>query len=61
MYHLACHQWSKFQLKLTTLGYSGTNPNPNRGVEAPFSEPPPGIFRFVTLPLEIPGKTGFHP
>ena len=26
-----------------------------------FSEKNPGIFRFVTLPLEIPEKTSFHP
>ena len=25
-----------------------------------FSEIPPGIFRFVTLPLEIPEKTSYH-
>ena len=59
MHHIACHQWSKFQLKLTTSGYS--RKNPNRGVKSIPFYPPLGIFKFVTLPQEIPEKTGFHP
>ena len=33
-----------------------------RGLKIYFSEPPPppGIFRFVTLPLEVTEKTSFH-
>ena len=30
------------------------------GLRIYFSENPPGIFRFVTLPLEISEKTSFH-
>ena len=30
------------------------------GVEDILSKNPPGIFRFVTLPLEIPKKTSFN-
>ena len=55
MHHLACHQWSKLQTKLATLGYS--RKNPNRGLRIYFSENSPAIFRLVTLPWEIPKKT----
>ena len=40
------------------MGYSRTNSN--RGLRIYFSEKNPGIFRFVTLALEIPEKTR-HP
>ena len=32
-----------------------------RGLRIYFFENPPGIFHFVTLPLEIPGKTKHNP
>ena len=39
MHHLACHQWSKLQRKLTTLGYCNKNLN-RGGLKIYFSEPP---------------------
>ena len=30
-------------------------------VDDVFSKTTPGIFRFVTLPIEIPEKASFHP
>ena len=46
------------------LGYSRKSPNRGEGrgrLRIYFFEENPGIFRFVTLPLEIPDKTSFHP
>ena len=47
------------------LGYSRKSPNRGGGgrgrLKIYFFEKTPGIFRFVTLPLEIPDKTSFHP
>ena len=49
---------------LGKLGYSRKSPNRGKGrgrLRIYFLEKAPGIFRFVTLPLEIPDKTSFHP
>ena len=46
--------------KRSHMGYS--RKNPNRRVEnIIFWKKTPGIFRFVTLPLEIPDKMKLHP
>ena len=44
------------------LGYSRKSPNREEGGGwgYTFFEKTPGIFRFVTLPLEFPDKTSFH-
>ena len=34
--------------------------NPNGGLRSYFFEKTPGIFRFATLPLEIPERPSFH-
>ena len=44
-----------------TIGYSRKNPNRGRRLRIYFSEKNPGIFIFVTLPLEILENTSFHP
>ena len=64
MHHIACHQWSKFQLKLTTSGYS--RKNPNRGVKSiPFYPPPPPLpLEFLNLslcPRKFQRKQAFTP
>ena len=41
------------------LGYSKKNPDRGGWVYT-FPENPSGIFKFVSLPLEIPEKTNFH-
>ena len=43
------------------MGYSRKNPNRGGGLRTYFFEKTSGIFRFVTLSLEIPDKTKLHP
>ena len=57
LHELPCHEWSKLQTKLTTLGYS--RKTPKRVVEGILFWKPHGIFRFVTLHQEIQEKS-FH-
>ena len=49
-------------LDIWSMAYSRKKPKQGRGLKIYFSEPtpPPGIFRFVTLPLEVTEKTSFH-
>ena len=42
-------------------GYTFLNLHPTSPPILPVPTPSPGIFRFITLQLEIPDKTSFHP